>query len=227
MLAFAQNQSGTVGGASGLATGAALASNGANTAGIQTKSVLDARRSGVDCTGVSDSASALNALTGSFPRTDNTISGRTLSFGGCTSIKLSNTWLIKNQAGFVIDGLTRSGAAGKGVHIIWAGPESGVMIDMEYVDGFQVRGLFVDGSTNGGVGIQIDKNGSGGIWNTTDGRLTDNTLEGTQRIGSASPFLPSRTSTSRTCESKTPHSTVMLLPVRPRRRHNDRQLGQC
>jgi hypothetical protein len=159
--------------------GLALASNGANTAAIQTSSVLDARDvSGVDCTGVSDSASALNALTGSFPRTDNTISGRTLSFGGCTSIKLSNTWLIKNQAGFIIDGFTRSGAAGKGVHIIWAGPESGVMIDMEYVDGFQVRGLFVDGSTDGGVGIQIDKNGSGGIWNTTDGRLTDNTFRG-------------------------------------------------
>lgn len=52
------------------------------------------------------------------------------------------------------------------------------MIDMEYVDGFQVRGLFVDGSTDGGVGIQIDKNGSGGIWNTTDGRLTDNTFRG-------------------------------------------------
>jgi hypothetical protein len=137
--------------------------------------------SGVDCTGATDSSSALTALTGRSPRTDNTITGRTLSFGGCPSIKLSNTWLIKNQAGFIIDGSTRSGAATKGILITWAGPASGVMIDMEYVDGFIVRGLNIQGSTDGGVGVQVDKNGVGGVWNTTDGIFANNTYQGASR----------------------------------------------
>ena len=52
------------------------------------------------------------------------------------------------------------------------------MIDMEYVDGFQVQGLNVQGNSRAGVGIQIDKNGAGAIWNTTDGRLVNNTFQG-------------------------------------------------
>src|ERR1035438_4257226 len=71
MLAFAQNPSGTRGGASGLAPGSSLGSNAADRASIQTKPVLEVRDlSGVDCTGATDSSSALNALTGGSPRTD-------------------------------------------------------------------------------------------------------------------------------------------------------------
>jgi len=187
ILSFAQNRNGTKGGAlvapKGLSVGSTLGSNTNQPAAVyQTKAVLDVRDvSGIDCTGALDSSAALNALTGNAPASNNTITGRTLSFGGCTSIKLRNTWLVKNQAGFIIDGFTRSGAAGKGVHLTWAGSASGVMIDMEYVDGFQVQGLYVDGASNGGVGIQIDKNGAGGIWNTTDGRLINNTFQGSNQ----------------------------------------------
>jgi hypothetical protein len=55
------------------------------------------------------------------------------------------------------------------------------MIDMEYVDGFIVRGLNIQGSTTRGIGIQVDKNGAGGIWNTTDGIFANNTYQGASR----------------------------------------------
>ena len=127
----------------------------------QTKSVIFVRELlGVDCTGETDSEKALNALTGNAPTTNDTITGRTLLFENCPSIRLNKTWVIYNQGGFVIDGLTRSGAAGKGANISWAGAGNGVMIDMEYVDGFQVQGLNVQGNSRAGVGIQIDKNGA-------------------------------------------------------------------
>jgi hypothetical protein len=93
-------------------------------------------------------------------------------------IKLSSTWLIKNQAGFIIEGLTRGGAAGKSPTFTWTGAASGTMIDMEYVDSFTVHGISLAGGTNGGIGIKVDKNGAGGIWNTTDGRFVDDTFNG-------------------------------------------------
>jgi len=182
MLAFAQNQSGTKDKASGLAARSTSGAKDANRAAIQAKPNLDVRDVlGIDCSGATDSSSALNELTGHSPRTDNAITGRTLSFGGCASIKLGDTWLIKNQAGFIIDGFTRSGAASKGIPITWSGSGSGVMIDMEYVDGFVVRGLNIQGSRNGAVGIQVDKNGAGGIWSTTDGILANNTYQGSNQ----------------------------------------------
>lgn len=183
ILSLAQSHNGTIGAtpAAPKATppGFNLRSGAGNAATRRAGAFMDVRDvSGVDCTGAVDSAPALNALTGNAPASNNAITGRTLSFGGCGSIKLRNTWLIKNQAGFIIDGFTRSGAAGKGVHITWAGSALGVMIDMEYVDGFQVQGLFVDGFTAGGVGIVVDKRSSGGIWNTTDGRFANNSYSG-------------------------------------------------
>jgi hypothetical protein len=183
ILSFAQTHDGTISAtpaaSKGVPPGFELRSGAGNAATRRAGAFMDVRDvSGVDCTGVADSAPALNALTGNAPASNNAITGRTLSFGGCGSIKLRNTWLIKNQAGFIIDGFTRSGAAGKGVHITWAGSALGVMIDMEYVDGFQVRGLFVDGSNAGGVGIVVDKKSSGGIWNTTDGRFVNNSYSG-------------------------------------------------
>lgn len=183
ILSFAQSHNETIGAtppaSGGMPPVFDLRSGAGSAATRRAGAFLDVRDvSGVDCTGGEDSAPALNALTGNAPASNNAITGRTLSFGGCASIKLRNTWLIKNQAGFIINGFTRSGAAGKGVHITWAGSTLGVMIDMEYVDGFQVEGLFVDGSTAGGVGIVVDKKGSGGIWNTTDGRFANNSYSG-------------------------------------------------
>lgn len=164
----------------GVVKGSALVSNGAAANPVyQSKSFLDVRDiAGVDCTGVADSAAALTAFTGAQPGTNNAITGKTLSFGSCPQIKLATTWVIYNQAGFIIDGFTRSGAASKGINFSWSGAANGVMIDCEYCDGFIMRGLNIQGNANAGVGIQIDKNGAGGIWNTTDGILTNNTYQG-------------------------------------------------
>jgi len=186
ILSFAQTHDGTIGATPAASKGIPprfdLRSGAGNAATRQAKAFLDVRDvSGIDCTGAADSAPALNALTGSAPASNDAITGRTLSFGGCASIKLTKTWLIKNQAGFIIDGSTRSGAAGKGVRIVWAGPASGVMIDMEFVDGFQIQGFNIEGGSNAGVGINIDKTGAGGIWNTTDGRLVNNTYQGSNQ----------------------------------------------
>jgi hypothetical protein len=41
------------------------------------------------------------------------------------------------------------------------------MIDMEYVDGFIVENLTLDGNGLAAVGINVDKNGAGGAINTT------------------------------------------------------------
>lgn len=171
--------SGSCGGVSGTPSlGTQVVGNGSGPA-YQTKPVIDARDiAGVDCTGAIDSGPALTAYTGTPPGTNDAISGKTLSFGGCQNIKLATTWTVYNQAGFVIDGLTRSGAGGKGIHVTWTGGAAGTMLDMEYVDGFQVQGFYFDGGANAGAGIVIDKNGAGSIWNTTDGRIINSTFTG-------------------------------------------------
>lgn len=154
--------------------------NSVNTAyAPQAKPMIDVRDiSGVDCTGATDSAAALTAFTGNPPTTNSVLNQKTLSFGRCLQIKLASTWVIYNQAGFIIDGLTRSGSGSQGVNVSWAGAANGVMIDMEYVDGFQVQGLNIQGNSTAGVGIQVDKNGAGGVWNTSDGKFVNDTFQG-------------------------------------------------
>lgn len=144
----------------------------------QSKPVIDARDIvGMHCDGATADDATLNALTGAAPGTNNVITGKRVLFANCP-IALANTWVIYNQAGFILDGGTRSGAAGKGTLVTWIGGANGTMIDMEYVDGFVVQGFNIQGNTNAGIGIKVDKNGAGGIWNTTDGILTDNTYAG-------------------------------------------------
>lgn len=174
---------GGVKGSGGLLTcGAGSMQNGFASDGsitCQSKPVIEARDIvGVDCTGVADSSAALTAFTGNPPSTNNSITGKTLSFGSCSQIKVTTPWVVYNQAGFLITGLTRSGAASKGPNFVWAGGVTGPMIDMEYVDGFKVEGLNLNGGANATIGLQIDKNGAGGVWNTTDGRFSDSTFQG-------------------------------------------------
>jgi hypothetical protein len=165
--------------AAALAQGSIFAGNSSNLPVAQAKPVIDVRDiPGVDCTGVSDSSTALNALTGNPPTSNNAITGRTLSFGNCPSINLANTWVVYNQASFVISGVTRSGAAGKGPTITWSGSSGGTMISMNYDDGWQVEGLNFFGSTGAGVDVLFDKNGPGGIWNSTDGKFVNDTFQG-------------------------------------------------
>ena len=132
------------------------------------KDILDVRDFGVDCTFTRDSSAALNAITAAAAT-----NGAAITFPPNCHIKLASTWLVKNLSGFTIEGI--SGAGNNGYYgtnvptITWAGPAGGTMIDMEYVDGFEVTNLSIDGGGLATVGINVDKTGGGGVVNTTDG----------------------------------------------------------
>jgi hypothetical protein len=128
---------------------------------------LDVRDAGVDCSFSSDSSAALNAITAQ-PSAD----GLAIVFPRDCHVKLAKTWVIKNRAAFSIRGTSGAGAGGYGFQIptlTWVGAPGGTMVDMEYVDGFVVESLAIDGNGLAAVGINVDKNGSGGAVNTTDG----------------------------------------------------------
>lgn len=133
-----------------------------------TNDILDVRDYGVDCTFAHDSSAALNAITAA-----TATNGAAITFPPKCHIKLTSTWLVKNLSGFTIRGI--SGAGNNGYYgtnvptITWAGAAGGTMIDMEYVDGFEVTNLSIDGGGLATVGINVDKTGAGGVVNTTDG----------------------------------------------------------
>jgi hypothetical protein len=134
-----------------------------------TKENLDVRDYGVDCTFTNDSSAALNALTNNV----NLYNGYAIRFPRGCHVKLANTWTIKNLSAFVILGYAGAGNNGgwrEGVATFtWTGASGGTMIDMEYVDGFEVDHIGIDGGGLAAVGINVDKTGAGGTVNTTDG----------------------------------------------------------
>lgn len=129
---------------------------------------IDVRDAGVDCSFTRDSSAALNAIVG-----NSGADGQAITFPPRCHVKLERTWLIKNLSGFTIRGT--SGAGNNGYFatnvptITWSGPRDGTMIDMEYVDGFVVENLALDGGGTAAVGINVDRFGPGGKVNTTDG----------------------------------------------------------
>jgi hypothetical protein len=117
---------------------------------------------------MSDSSAALNAITSRA-----TSNGLAITFPPSCHVKLAKTWLIKNLAGFSIRGTSGAGSAGyypsQVPTITWTGAAGGTMIDMEYVAGFVVENLAIDGNGSAAGGINVDKTGAGGTLNTTDG----------------------------------------------------------
>ncbi len=68
----------------------------------QSKGVLELRdyaHAGVDCTGATDSSTALNYLTS----TADTVTGTTISGRGCPMLRLDSTWLIHGQEFLEVD----------------------------------------------------------------------------------------------------------------------------
>src|SRR2546426_3170262 len=132
------------------------------------KDILDVRDYGVDCTFTHDSSAALNAITAATPT-----NGAAITFPPNCHVKIASTWLIKNLSGFSIRGYSgagNNGYSGTNVPTIgWAGASNGTMIDMEYVDGFEIDHLAIDGRGIAAIGINVDKTRSGGTVNTTDG----------------------------------------------------------
>ena len=150
------------------------------------KGVLDVRDHGVDCTFTHDSSAALNAITAA-----NATNGAAIIFPPGCHVKLTSTWLVKNLSGFTIRG--SSGAGNNGYYrtnvptITWTGEAGGTMIDMEYVDGWEVDHLAIDGGGSAAIGINVDKTGGGGTVNTTDGLFNRlNISANFQGVGNAS-----------------------------------------
>jgi hypothetical protein len=129
---------------------------------------VDVRDYGVDCTFTHDSSAALNAITAAAET-----NGAAITFPPKCHVKLASTWLVKNLSGFTIKGI--SGAGNNGYYgtnvptITWTGTAGSTMIDMEYVNGFEVTNLAIDGGGLASVGVNVDKTGPGGVVNTTDG----------------------------------------------------------
>lgn len=167
-LALLGQHSSTQAGTGSHGLGAMLLDNHQPQGGEQ--DVIDVRKFGVDCSFTRDSSAALNAVTAA-PET----SGHPIVFPPKCHVRLGNTWLIKNLSAFTVRGLSGAGANGfYGTNVptlSWAGPTGGTMIDMEYVDGFVIENLTIDGAGSAGVGINVDKAGGGGTVNTTDGIL--------------------------------------------------------
>jgi len=136
--------------------------------GLQIRDSLDVRDAGVDCSFVSDSSAALNAITSRASS-----NGLAIVFPHGCHVKLAKTWVVKNLAGFSIRGTSGAGATGyygfQVPTITWIGATGGTMVDMEYVDGFIVESLAIDGNGIAAVGINVDRTGAGGTVNTTDG----------------------------------------------------------
>jgi len=148
------------------------------------KDILDVRDYGVDCTFHHDSSAALNAITAA-PATN----GAAITFPPSCHVKLTSTWFVKNLSGFTIKGISGAGNNGNyGTNvptITWTGAAGGTMIDMEYVDGFEVTNLSIDGGGLATVGINVDKTGAGGVVNTTDGIFRRLLVHGNMRGGAS------------------------------------------
>ena len=150
----------------------------------RTKDILDVRDFKVDCTFTHDSSAALNAITAVA-----TTNGAAISFPPNCHVKLTSTWLVKNLSGFTIKGI--SGAGNNGYYgtnvptLTWTGAAGGTMIDMEYVSGFEVTNLAIDGGGLAKVGINVDKTGAGGEVNATDGIFRRLFVHGNMRGGAA------------------------------------------
>jgi hypothetical protein len=150
------------------------------------RDILDVRDFGVDCTFARDSSAALNAITAAAAT-----NGAAITFPPNCHVNLRSTWLVKNLSGFTIKGT--SGAGNNGYYgtnvatITWTGAAGGTMIEMEFVDGFEVSNLAIDGGGLATVGINVDKTGTGGAVNTTDGIFRRLYVHGSMRGGASNP----------------------------------------
>jgi hypothetical protein len=142
---------------------AAAPSARADVVSQQSWQVVNARDIGVDCSGVNDSAAALNALTDSGRLTGIKLVFPAGSWNEQCLVGLSSTWRIYNSTSFTIDGGARCGLPGKCTHIKYMGPPGGAVVDMEQVQGFEIRNVLIDGAGRAATGVIVDQTASGGI----------------------------------------------------------------
>jgi hypothetical protein len=148
--------------------------------------VVDARSVGVDCSGTADSAPALNTLSAS-----GKLTGIKLVFPSATSsqpclVQLGSTWRIYNSTSFTIDGGVRCGLPGNCTRFRYVGSPGGTVIDMEQVQAFEIKNVFIDGNGSAATGVIVDQNSSVGIA-TYDG-IFEGVLFNANMNSSAGPY---------------------------------------
>jgi hypothetical protein len=141
----------------------------------QTKSVVDVRDNGVDCSGVSDSGAALNTLF-------TNINGKEIDFPSTCTIKTTIQIVIQGQSGFRLRGLgSRSAVAGFVGPVIYGcnAAASGPVLYINRSGYGVIEGLSITSkgpsacSTSTFTGsIQIDSTGNPGV--TTHNIILDN-----------------------------------------------------
>jgi len=157
------------GGPAGVASGAALVSNGVGQASIyQTKAVADVRDWGVDCTGATDPTAILNSHTG----VQDGIAGQHIIIpAGCILKLTSDQWQIYGNEGWEIEGV---GILASKPLIEYCGPAGrDSVLKIERSGGWTIKGVNIqDGgagcSNTTPNGVVVDNDRSGG-YTTTDG----------------------------------------------------------
>ncbi len=125
--------------------------------------VVDARNIGVDCTGMIDSAGALNTFSNSSGLTGSKLVFPAGNRGAPCLIKLGSTWRIYNSTSFTIDGGARCGLPGNCTHLKYTGSPGGTVLELEQVQGFEVKNVIVDGNGTAATGVVVDQKVFGGI----------------------------------------------------------------
>lgn len=151
----------------GVANGSSLVSNGASAAPVyQTKATKDVRDYGVDCTGATDSSTALNTLFTAINQTE-------VDFPNFCQIRADHQVLIFGQTAFVLKGLgDRPGAGGfGGPSIFGCNGTSGPLLYINRSGYGRIEGLGIYPKGPAGTcasssfteSVQVDNNGAGGV----------------------------------------------------------------
>lgn len=135
--------------------------------GLKRLPVIDVRSlAGVDCTGATDSSTALNNLWDS--RLGGNINGRTVAFPNC-SIRADSPLVMFGQSFVVLDGLGREPTQNNGSAIFGCNGMSGAVLQIVRSGHIEIRGLALDAK---GVSCSSSFTGSVLVNNEASGGVT-------------------------------------------------------
>lgn len=165
------NNSGVFGAISNVAAGSVLASNGASALPIfQAKPVIDVRDvSGIDCTGATDSSSALNTLFGS-------ITNRKIIIPQTCQLQIQTQLTIFGQSQFEIEGQGfQPTSTGASPLIFGCSGSAGPLLYINKSQHWHIQGIVFASKGNScsssfTQGVSIDQSGAGGL-TQLDGRI--------------------------------------------------------
>lgn len=151
----------------------------------QSKLVVDARDIGVDCTGASDSSTALNAFT---------LTQKELDFPYNCQVRLNSTWTISGAGSFLIRGLGERPNQGVGGPQIFGCGTSGtqmIYINRSQYGRIEGLGLYAKGNScvsTFTVPLTFDNTGAGGL-NSHDLEVAHNAISTSPAATAISGFI--------------------------------------